>query len=280
MKSARLAFWLFLLLIPLAMVRADARVLTVAMLDVGQGDAIYIQAPNGKQMIVDGGPGSAIRAPLSQVLPFGDTSIDVLMIGNTDADHYSGFLSVLDSYHVGAVVEPGTHPTTKTYAALEKKISDLQIPHLVMRRGTRIVLDAQAGVVFTVLFPDRDVSKWSTNDGSIMGTLTYGSTRMFFTSDGTKKGEGIILSENSPELLRSDILKVGHHGSATSTSDAFVQTLAPQIALISAGLHNSYGLPKQVTLDTLARHGVQVHRTDIEGTLIYVSDGSHFIQKK
>ncbi len=259
---------------------SEKSVVTVAFLDIGQGDAIYIEAPNGAQMVIDGGPEGSLEGPLSDVMPFGDHTINVLMVTNPDADHYAGFIDILKNYDIGAVIEPGTHTPTPTHAEFQKEITEKNIPEILARKGMTIDIDKEDGVTFTVLFPDRDVSTWSTNDGSIEGILSYGKTKIMFTGDGTKKTEGIVLSENSAEVLHSDILKVGHHGSATSSSEAFIGVVAPALAVISAGYHNKYGLPKQVTLDTLARHHIETLRTDMLGTIIVTSDGNSFTQKQ
>lgn len=251
--------------------------LKVAFLDIGQGDSIYIEAPNGNQMIIDGGPGSKLRNSLEKVIPYGDRSINVLMVTNQDADHYSGFIDLMKDYEIGAVIEPGTNSKTVTYAKLEKTIQEKNIPDLIAFRGMTIDIDKEDGVVFTVLFPDRDVSSWATNDGSIMGILSYGKTKIMFTGDAGKKSEAIVLSENSKEVLKSDILKVGHHGSATSSSGDFVKTVSPLWSVISSGLNNSYGLPKQVTIDTLSKYKTEVLRTDHKGTVIFKSDGNQFV---
>ncbi len=281
MKQARAAILLILLLLPAALrdgvpaAHAEG-VLKVAFLDIGQGDAIYIEAPNGRQMIIDGGPESNILEPLSQQMPFGDRSIDVLMVTNPDADHYSGFLDVIKEYSIGALVEPGTVSKTPTYAALEREIVEAGMPHMLARKGMKIILDQEHGVVFDVLFPDQDVSGWTTNDGSLVGVLSYGSTRVMFTGDGTTTTENAVMLRTDKEVLKSDILKVGHHGSRTSTGDAFVQAVAPKYAVISDGRNNRYKHPHQETLDTLARHDVDVHRTDLEGTVVFISDGATF----
>jgi competence protein ComEC len=278
MKEMRItALILVLLLAPLSCDTAVAKgVLRVAFLDVGQGDAIYIEAPNGNQMIIDGGPAGSLLPPLEAVMPFGDRSIDVVMVSNPDADHYAGFLDLFETYDVGAVIEPGTRTSTPMHAELQGMIARKNVPELMARKGMTITLDAEAGVTFTVLFPDRDVSDWTTNDGSIQGILSYGTTKIMFTGDGTKRTEAVVLAEHSPTDLASDIYKVPHHGSTTSSSEAFVAAVAPKYAVISSKKGNSYGLPKQETLDTLKSHGIETLRTDEKGTIIFISDGSSF----
>ena len=130
------------------------------------------------------------------------------------------------------------------------------------------------GAVIDILFPDRDVLTWSNNDGSIIAKLTYGETSIMLTGDSTSVTEKIVLSQNSKETLESDILKVGHHGSRTSTSASFVQAVAPKYALISNGKDNTYGHPHPDTLSTLTQFGAKILRTDLLGTIIVKSDGS------
>lgn len=274
---------LFILIILLVPFRCDKAagmpLLKVSFLDVGQGDAIYVEAPNGAQMVIDGGPEGALADPLSRVMPFGDKSINVLLVTNPDTDHYAGFLGVLKSgYRIGAVIEPGTVSATPTHREFQKLITEAGTPEIMARRGMTIDLDAELGIRFTILFPDRDVSSWTTNDGSIQGILSYGATRIYFAGDGTKRAEGLILSRNRAGELKSSILKVGHHGSTTSTSEELLAAVAPTYAVISAGKGNRYGLPKQATLDALAKRIVKILRTDELGTVTFVSDGAVFRQ--
>ena len=145
------------------------------------------------------------------------------------------------------------------------------IPDILVKRGMR--LDIGGGVVIDILFPDRDVSAWATNDGSVVARLSYGNISIMLTGDSTIKTEKIILSENREAQLKSDILKVGHHGSRTSTSASFAQAVAPTYALISDGKNNKYGHPHKETLDTLTQFGARIFRTDLLGTVIMKSDG-------
>ncbi len=253
------------------------RKMTFAMLDIGQGDALFVESPSGVQMLVDGGSMHSILAPLSKVMPLYDKKIDVLMITNPDADHIGGFIDILKNYEVSYVIEPGTFNKSKTYAAVESLVKEKGVKKIIAQKG--MVIDLGAGVKDMILFPDRDVSKWSTNDGSIVSRLTYGNNSVMLTGDATKMTEAIVLSENSAQFLKSDILKIGHHGSHTSTSKAFVQAVAPTYALISDGKGNSYGHPHQETLDTLNSFGIKIFRTDLLGTIIFKSDGEEFTYK-
>jgi len=244
---------------------------TFAMLDVGQGDALFIESPTGTQILVDGGPPRKILNQLSRVMSPFDREIDAFIITNPDQDHIAGFLDVLKVYKVDKVFSPGTLNDSKTYQNLKYEIKKNNIPDILARRGMR--LDIGGGAIIDILFPDRDVSSWATNDGSIVARLSYGKTSVMLTGDAPIKTERIILEENSPKQLDSTILKVAHHGSRTSTSRAFVKAVSPSYAVISDGKNNKYGHPHRETLETLSSFGVKIFRTDILGSIVMKSDG-------
>jgi competence protein ComEC len=245
--------------------------LIMAMLDVGQGDAIYIESPTGIQILVDAGPPRKVLSRLSRVMPLFDRTIDAIIITNPDQDHIGGFADVIKVYKIGKVIEAGTFNESHTYKNLKNKIKEKNIPEETARQGMR--LDLGAGAVIDILFPDRDVSDWTTNDGSIVARLTYGETSVMLAGDATSATEEIVLADYTIDTLDVDILKVAHHGSRTSTSEAFVEALSPSVALISSDGGKKYGHPHQETLDTLSFLGVRVLRTDLLGTIIMKSNG-------
>lgn len=272
-------FWLFFvvllfLAVDLFLFRLDwqnsNRFLTFAMLDVGQGDALFIESPTGTQVMFDMGPPRKVHGSLSRLMSPFDRSIDAIVITNPDADHIGGFSDILKNYKVGKILEPGTLTDSKVYKNLKEEMKKKKIPSILARKGMR--LDLGGGVFIDILFPDRDVASWATNDGSIVARLTYGETSVMLTGDSTAKTEKIILSRNPESALDSTILKVGHHGSRTSTTDSFVKAVSPIYALISSGKDNNYGHPHQDTLDTLSGHGAEVLRTDNLGTIIIKCD--------
>ena len=243
---------------------------TFAMLDIGQGDALFIESPTGTQVLVDAGPPKNIIGKLSQVMSPFDRSIDAIIITNPDQDHIGGLIDVLKFYKVGKVFESGTWSDSKTYQNLEKQISDKKIPDILAKKGMR--LDMGGGAVIDILFPDRDVTDWPTNDGSVVARLSYGSTSFMLTGDATMKTESFILKDNNLADLKSDILKVGHHGSRYSSSEEFVKAVSPQVALISDGKNNKYGHPAPETISKLEQFGVEILRTDQVGTIIIKCD--------
>ncbi len=251
----------------------NSKNLKVAYMDIGQGDSIYVEAPNGNQMIIDGGPTNLTTTRLAELMPFGNRSINILVVTNPDKDHYYGFLNIIKNYNVGAILEPGTISNSQTYASLENLIAEKKIPKIIARRGMNIILDQKNNVVFHILFPDRDVSSWTTNDGSIVGRITYGNSSYMMMGDATVKTEDIVLAENSQNDLKSDILKLGHHGSKTSSSSEWLSTVAPSYAVISAGLNNKYGHPHKEVLNRLDSFSIPYLITFQKGNIIFDSVG-------
>jgi competence protein ComEC len=250
-------------------------ILKVAFLDIGQGDAIYIEAPNGRQMLIDSGPGPIILSKLAAVMPFGDRSLDLVLATHTDADHIGGFPSVFENYKVGEIVENGASSDTDIYASLENEISNHAVGKVIARRGMRIVLDRENDIYFDILYPDRDVSHFTeANDGSIVGKLVYGDESFMLTGDATKYVENLIMHNESDETLKSEVLKLGHHGSHTSSSELWLSKVQPSLAIISAGLHNRYGHPHKEVLDLLAKLKIPFLATYQKGTIIFKTDGS------
>ena len=247
--------------------------LKVAFLDIGQGDSVYIEAPNGKQMLIDGGPGATVLARLAKVMPFADRSIDILLATLSDADHIAGLSDVIDHYKVNAIIENGIAGTTQTFQTLQAEVQKHNIKKLIARRGMRVVLDQKAGVYFDILFPDRDMSNATSNDGSIVGKLTYGKESFMLTGDATKVSELLIMQHGNTQSLHVQVLKLGHHGSKTASSESWLEAVHPDVAIISAGLHNRYGLPSQDILDRLALLHIPYLATYKQGTIIFKTDG-------
>jgi competence protein ComEC len=251
--------------------KSKESVLIFAMLDVGQGDALFIQSPTGTQLLVDAGPPRRILGELRRLMSPFDRGLDAIIITNPDQDHIGGFMDVLGAYEVGALLEPGTFNSSRTYENLKREIKKRDIPEILARRGMRLHLGG--GAVLDILFPDRDVSDWTTNDGSVVGRLSYGGTSFLLTGDATSETERIVLANDSGASLRSEVLKVGHHGSRTSSSPDFLRAVSPDYALISLGLNNKYGHPHKEVLEALEYVGAEVFRTDLQGTIVIRSDG-------
>lgn len=261
--------------------------LTVAFFDVGQGDAIFIESPTGTQMLIDGGPDRSVLRQLGGVMSFYDRTIDMLIVSNPDKDHFAGFLDVLRAYKIGAVMEPGTIGASAEYEAFEKLLEEgknpstsktrvlpftkgEQVQKILARRGQRI--DLGGGAMLEILFPDRDIEGVDTNTGSVVAKLSYGDTSFLLTGDTTSAVEN-YLAQIDGKRLDVDVLKAGHHGSRTSTSDALVGFASPAFAVISAGRDNRYGHPHSEVLERLQRFEIETFGTYERGTITFVSDG-------
>lgn len=250
----------------------SSSMLKVDFLDIGQGDSVYIQAPNGNQMLVDGGKPGSVLARLGEVMPLSDKSIDVVMGSHPDADHVGGLNDVLDSYHVGTVIEPGSVTDTKTWTTLEDKIKEKSIPRILAQKGMKIILDKKHGVYVDILFPDQDVSGWETNASSIVARVVYGHESFLLTGDSPIAIEQYLVGMQKYNL-KSTVLKLGHHGSRTSSSQIYLETVAPEYAVISAGLNNSYGHPHKEVTDLLAFLHIPSLSTIEKGTIKFETNG-------
>lgn len=245
--------------------------LTVAFLDVGQGDAVFIQSPTGKQILVDGGRDRSVLRELGKhVSPF-DRSIDVVIATHPDADHISGLTGVFERYSVGAYLSPGIpNDTSQTKALVDAVAHEPGVKDVLARRGMQIHFGE--GVRLDILFPDRDVSGLETNTGSIVARLIYGETSFLLTGDSPLAIENYLVSLDGG-VLESNVLKAGHHGSRTSTGEAFLDTVQPAYVVVSAGKDNSYGHPHKEIVERIKTQGATQLSTMGEGAVVFVSDG-------
>ena len=251
-------------------------ILTVVFLDAGQGDAIFIEAPNGNQVLIDGGPNKSVLRQLSKVMPFYDRSIDIVIATHPDKDHIGGLPDVLQRYTVDFILESGVKNDTGTSRAFESAILQNKIKKIFAKRGMAITLGDD--VFLNILFPDRDVSEVESNTASIVAQLVYKNTEFMFTGDSPKTIEEYLVFLDG-EKLRSDVLKVGHHGSKTSSSESFVGYVSPEYAIISAGADNSYGHPHKEVVEILNQFGSAILNTKDNGAIVFKSDGENIVVK-
>ncbi len=252
------------------------RYTTVTMFDVGQGDSFFIQAKNGKQMLIDGGKDTKALAALAQTMPWGDRSIDVVVATHPDMDHIGGLTSIIARYKIGMMLVSGVGGDTKEYEQLLTLVQKKRIPLYVARAGMEVALSDTD--TFTVLFPDRDVHDWETNTGSVVGKFTSGERSILFTGDSPAPIEQYLVKKQSKNL-DIDILKLGHHGSRTSTTAALLKVATPDLALISAGRDNSYGHPHKEVLTLLKQFSIPYVSTQTEGTVTFETDGTKWWRK-
>lgn len=254
-----------------AFLSRDRGVLTVAFLDVGQGDAVFIEAPNGNQLLYDAGPPSgAILRALREVMPLWDRSIDVTVFSHPDMDHIGGFLDVFDRYSIDVVLEPGASSENGVWAEVEHAIVTHHIAHFLARKG--MTIDLGGGVKADILYPDRDMSNMETNSASIVMRIHYGDTAFLVSGDLPKNLEEYEVAVWG-DKLHAQVLKLGHHGSHTSSSEVWLRAIDPDIAIASAGRGNRYGHPHPDVLALLGRLRIPHLITFNEGTIKFASDG-------
>jgi len=255
--------------------RVAPGVLSVSFLDVGQGDAIFIESPIGVQVLVDGGSGRTVLRSLGKQMGFFDRSLDVLIATHPDADHIGGLPDVLKRYDVSYILDPAVMHDTSVYEVF-KHLSEEEpgAEYITARRGQ--VIDLGDGSYLRILFPDRDVSGVETNSGSIIAQVVYGETEVLLTGDAPQAIERYLTALDGLGL-RSDILKIGHHGSRTSSDEIFIGFTGPEYAILSRGCDNSYGHPHAEVLETLAQFEIEILDTCEIGTITFESDGTTFV---
>lgn len=249
--------------------------LALSLFDVGQGDALFIDAGNGNQVLIDGGPDDAMLAKIGGAMPFWDHRIELVVLTHPHADHLDGLIPVLERYDIGMVIESGVNHSIPEYDTWHRIIRDRGIPLRIAKAGERIRLSPDA--TLEVLAPLRDFAGASVpvHDAMIVLRLADRDAKALLMGDAEDELEREMLRSGAD--VRADALKVGHHGSKTSTSDAFLAAVRPAIAVISVGSKNRYGHPHQMVLDRLRAAGIRIFRTDRDGDITFVSDGVTFV---
>jgi len=261
----------------------ESQVLEVNFFSVGQGDAIFIETPQHHQILIDGGPSSAILEKLGQEMPFYDRSIDLIILTHPEHDHISGLIEVLKRYRVDYILWTGILRDTSEFKEWEKVLGEKQTEIKIAQAGQKIIFSQSLSFVnkyIEILFPFENLEGQTlknTNNTSIIVKLIFNENSFLFTGDVYKSVERKLLKRGIN--IDSDVLKVGHHGSKTSSSDEFLREVSPEIAVISVGLENPYGHPHQETLAILNKYDIKVLRTDQEGDIKIISDGNNLLIK-
>ena len=243
----------------------------VAFLDVGQGDAIYVRAPNGNDLLIDGGSSESVLRELAKVMDPTDRTIDVVIATHPDKDHIGGLIPVLERYTVTHFLDSGVSNDTLVYRELVKRVAE-RTNYVVARRGMDIYLDKDT--VVHILYPDKEILG-DTNAASIALRISYKHEDVLLTGDAPKHVERLLL----PDVIESEILKVGHHGSKTSSDISFLKKVAPEYAIISAGNNNSYGHPHATIISALRALPTTILSTIEEGSIVFVSKGEGFVKR-
>lgn len=242
--------------------------LVVHFLDVGQADSILIQLPNGATSLIDGGNRGDSQFIVEYIKKLGIQKIDYLLATHPHEDHIGGLPEVIKNFDIGNVYLPKKSASTKIFESLVAEIKSNGIKAIEGKGGTDIINEAE--INFSIIAPNSSEYD-ETNDYSIVTKLKYKDMSFIFTGDAEKISEDEMLNKRYD--LSANVLKVGHHGGRTSTSEEFLNKIEPQYAVISVEKGNDYGHPHKETIKRLEERGINILRTDEMGTIVLVSDG-------
>src|SRR5699024_6291491 len=246
----------------------DKGELEVHYIDIGQGDSIFIQLPNGETILIDGGPRTNSKILVNYLEELGVENINYLVATHPHEDHIGGLPNVIRNFKVDKIYMPDKTANTAIFEEflLEIKEKDVEVNTV---SGGDVLIEGD-GLKYEVMAPNEE--KYSnTNDYSIVTKITYKNNSFLFTGDAEKTSEKEIIEKGYK--LSSDVLKVGHHGSSTSTSEDLLKNVQPKYGVISCEKGNEYGHPHKEIIKILENYGVEILRTDELGTIVMTSDG-------
>jgi len=247
-------------------------VLTVNFFDVGQGDAIFIEFWDS-QILIDGGPDKKILEKLSKEMPFWDRTIDAVILTHPDPDHLNGILEVLKRYKVNKFFYSGEVLDYLKNNGINI-VEDNKAEKIKAQAGQQIIFGKEGKI--DILYPFFDfLQKGSDfNKSSVVCRLVFGKTSFLLTGDAPKSIEHELLAKQS--MIKSDVLKIAHHGSNTSMDEYFFKEVFPKTAVISVGKDNKFGHPHGEVLNLLSKNAVKILRTDEAGDIKIISDGDKY----
>lgn len=247
---------------------ATAPQLKIHFIDVGQADSILVQT-NGKYMLIDAGNNGDAATIVNYLKKLGIKKLDYLVLTHPHEDHIGAADTVIKSFQIGSVYMPKITTTTKTFADVVSAMKAKGLKATTPIPGSKFTLDK---AVFTIIAPNS--SKYEDlNNYSIVLRMTFLKNSFVLTGDAESISEVEILKKKY--TVKADLLKIGHHGSSSSTSASFLKAVAPKYAVISVGKDNDYKHPHKVTVDKLKASSIKVYRTDENGTIVCTSDGTN-----
>lgn len=249
---------------------SSSGLLSVHVLDVGQADSILILTPNQRSILIDAGEASNAAAIVSYLKKSGVEKIDILVGTHPHSDHIGGLSQVIEEFEIGSFYMPAKLHTTATFEKLLLTAEKKEIKINTAKKG--IVLSLDDDLQLNFLSPISDDYD-NLNDWSAVLRLRYKDKTFLFTGDAEALLENELIQEYGGPYLKSDYLKVPHHGSSTSSTQTFLDAVSPDIAVFSLGRNNSYGFPHKEVLGRYEEAGILFYRTDLQGTIVVESDG-------
>lgn len=244
----------------------EKQLMTVHYIDVGQGDSIFIELPNKRTMLIDAGESSKGKIVSNYISSLGYTKIDYLVGTHPHSDHIGGMAHIINTFSIGSIYMPKAISTSKTYENLLNTISQKELSVFTTKVGVNILNEQDLKI--NIIAPNSD-SYSDLNDYSAVIKITYGNNKFLFMGDAEVKSENEIKNDVS-----ADVIKIGHHGSDTSSGQNFVNKVNAKYVIISVGVNNRYNHPYQSTIDRWSNIGAKIFRTDLNGNIIVSSNGS------
>ncbi len=242
----------------------------VSYLDVGQGDSAYIRV-NDFDILIDAGPKSDSDRLLEQLKAKNIDDFEMIIATHPHEDHIGGMADVFQQYDVESFYMPSVTHTTKTFENMVKAVSNEGIKIQTIKEGMKFDLGTGAKIdVYSPIYESYE----EFNDYSPIMKLTFGETELIFTGDAEAHAEADVVAKY-PDNLKADVLKFGHHGSSTSSTEEFLQSVSPEYGIISCGADNKYGHPHRETLDKISKYNIKSYRTDTQGQITLTSDGKN-----
>lgn len=253
---------------------AREKLFSVHIIDVGQGDSIFIQTLEDKRILIDAGDEEAEHTVYSYLKRRGVKKIDVLIATHPDTDHIGSMDYIIDKFKISHFYMPDAKTDSEAFYNLLDSCKEKNLKIEYLTKGDRLKIDSST--TMEILSPSTITDKNNLN--SIVSLLNYKGYEFLFTGDAEKENESEILSScNLPDI---EFLKAGHHGSSSSSTDEFIEKLKPEAVVISCGYNNDYGHPHRSVLDTFRKNGAVVYRTDKNGSLVFYCDENGIFTKK
>ena len=241
--------------------------------DVEQGDAIFIETPNGEQILVDGGPGEAVLTKLGAVMPAWDHTLDMIVNTHLHSDHVAGLIEVLDRYQVETIVETGSLYRSEYAEAWDERVSEEEAKIVIADQIEEIYHENNLSLM--VVYPDSSldgVRLSDLNEASIVLLLQYGETQVLLTGDMYLEEESVVLES----VDNIDVMKAPHHGSISSSSIDFVSSTDPEAVVFTVGQDNQFGHPHPVVVSRYENIEAEIFRSDTDGDVLLTSDGEDY----